>query len=130
MVSHETIWHKRRGWAQRTDRSSNLLVIVHVCAVHAVTIPAGTGVNADVFPFPGPEAVQNQIVEVDERLQQVGACPWITRVTLRCQATFGEVDADAFGTGVEAASDVPLTLINEVVDERCFRVIGDFACGM
>lgn len=49
---------------------------------------------------------------------------------LRCEAAFGEVYADAFGTGVEAASDVPLALVNEVVDEGCFRVIGDFACEM
>jgi len=86
--------------------------------------------DADILPLSSPEAVQNQIVEFDERLQQINAGPRITRVPLCCETAFGEVYADAFGAGIETASDIPLALVNEVVDEGCFGVTRSFACGM
>ena len=77
--------------------------------VHAVAVAAGTGVDADVFALFCGETVEDSgaglvledvndnivpalVVEVDECLEEFGACPWVSRIFLggksaweRCQ---------------------------------------------
>ena len=101
--------------------------------VDAVAVAAGAGVDADILAFGGGEAVEHSgrgdwsnlggmegwrgllVVEVDECLEEVGACPWIARVFLGCKATFGEIHGDSFGTGFEATSDIFLALLSPLV---------------
>lgn len=50
------------------------------------------------------------VIEVDECLEEVGACPWIAWVFFGGEAPFGEIHRDSFGTGFEATPDVFLAL--------------------
>ena len=55
------------------------------------------------------------VVEVDECLKEVGACPGIAWVFLGCETAFGEIHRDSFSTGFEATSDVFLALFDTLV---------------
>ena len=92
-----------------------------------VHVAARARVDADVRALLGREAGEHAVVEVDEVLEHVLAGPGVARVVLVRQPPLGEVDRDAHRAGVEAAADVLLALVDEVVEELLARVALDLA---
>jgi hypothetical protein len=86
-------------------------MVVDVIAVHGIAVAAGTGVDSYIFAFVRGEAVEDFVVEVDEGVEQFGAGPGVAGVVLGGEASFGEVDADAFGAGGEGSADVFFALL-------------------
>jgi hypothetical protein len=91
--------------------------IRHFEGVHGVAIAAWASVNADVSSLGRGEPIEDLVVEVNERLKHLFAGPWITWVILACKTALGEVDGNAFGTCLEAKTNVLLTFIDEIRNE-------------
>ncbi len=95
------------------------LGVVHVGAVRRVLVAARAGVDADAPALLGAEALEDPVVQVDERVEQA-----LGGVELDAEAPLGEVELDR-RPGGEAASDVRRRLADEVVDERLPGIAGD-----
>ena len=93
------------------------LLVGDFLGVHGVAVAARAGVDADVDPLLGAEAVDHAVVEVDELLEHVLVGPGVAAVVLVREPALGEVDRHAHGAGVEAPADVLLDLVAEVGEE-------------
>jgi hypothetical protein len=100
--------HAEHAWQQ--------FVVIDIEAVHAVTVSARAGVNADVLTLLGGKTVKQSaerlgfangtngcgppnsylraslVVQFNEGVQELGTSPWVARIILRCEAPFCEVD--------------------------------------
>ena len=63
------------------------------------------------------EARQREVVELDERLQQLAA-----GIDLHRQPAFGEVDLHAVRAPLQAAANFGLVLVDQVLDELVARI--------
>ena len=91
----------------------------------SVAIAAGAGVHAEPLPLGGGEALERQIVEVDEALQQA------TRgIELDRQPPLGEVDLDLVRALLQAPADLGLVLVEQVDDEPLARIAGKLVFGI
>lgn len=103
-------------------------MVVDFATVDAVAIPTRAGMDAQASSLVRAEAVKDHVVQIDKRLKQLRARPWVPGVVLRRQPTLGEVDANALCARGEAAANILFAFVDEVLDELASRVVGYLIC--
>ena len=92
------------------EEARQQLRVVHVGAVRGIAVASRTGVNADTLPLLGREPGQREVVQIDEALKQVAR-----GIDLHRQPPFGEVDLHVVGASLQAAADLRLVLVQQVL---------------
>ena len=91
------------------------LVIVHVCAVSRIAVSAGASMDADIRSLLWAEPVEHAVVQIDEGLKELCACPGIAWIVSSRETAFGEVDGDSFRASFETLTDVFLAFFDQIV---------------
>ena len=93
------------------EQAREELSVVDIRAVSRIAIRARAGVHPEALPLLGGEALEHQIVQVDETLQQAP-----TRVQLDRQPPFGEVHLDHMGAHRQTTPNFTLLLSDQGIE--------------